>query len=164
MVTNDDSSKPMNAISRDCHRRQELFLACYEKHGIVSLAAAEAGIPIGTVEYWDSADTQGFKKRKLDAGLAALGVLEAEIHRRGVQGVEKPIIYRGEITGQTREYSDNLLMFRAKRLDPAYKDNYQAPALAPNSVTQINIHLHPSVGANAELGAVEAPESVTRLT
>jgi len=166
MVTDNNSEqvevpKPLNAISRDCRRRQELFLEHYAQHGIVSLAAADAGIPLGTVEYWDSTDTQGFKKRKIHAGQVALGVLEAEIHRRGVQGVERPIVYRGEITGVTTEYSDNLLMFRTKRLDNQYKDNYQAPAAAPAAVTAINIHLHPSVAVNQEVIEDIVTDSVT---
>ena len=137
-------AKPMNAISRDCRRRQDLFLAAYAKHGIVGVAASEAGVPLGTLNFWIMNDTQSFKSRKDSAGQVALGVLEAEVHRRGVIGVERPLVHHGRRTGDyITEYSDNLLMFRAKRLDPAYKDNYQPAPSLPNTVTQVNIHLHP---------------------
>ena len=53
----------------------------------------------------------------------ALGKLDAEINRRAIEGVDHPVIYKGEITTTYKEYSDNLLMFRAKRLDPEYRDN-----------------------------------------
>ena len=45
--------------------------------------------------------------------------LEDEAHRRAVDGVERPVTYRGEVVGSVREYSDVLLMFllRGRRPD-----------------------------------------------
>ena len=139
----------MNAISRDCRRRQDMFLEAYARHGIVGAAAAECGIPLGTIESWVLADTQGFKTRKAESEQLAMGVLESELHRRAVTGSDKPIIYKGTITGYYKEWSDNLLMFRLKRLNPEYKDNYQVPASTPTHATQINIHLHPDIVKNS---------------
>ena len=68
-------------------------------------------------------DLHGFKKRKGWAGQHALGLIEAEIDRRGRIGIDIPVFWRGQRVDTVKEYSDNLLMFRAKRLDPAYKDN-----------------------------------------
>ena len=62
------------------------------------------------------------------ASFRTLDIIEAEIVRRGVKGYKEPIIYKGQVTGYVRRFSDNLLMFRAKRMDPAYKDSYN-PAL-----------------------------------
>lgn len=50
-------------------------------------------------------------------------VLEGEAIRRAF-GFEKPIVYRGKVTGYVQEYSDNLLMFLLKKRDPSYRDNY----------------------------------------
>ena len=50
--------------------------------------------------------------------------LEAEADRRGMEGIEKPIYYKGERVDAVREYSDNLLMFRTKKLRPEYRDNH----------------------------------------
>lgn len=128
---------------RRCWLKQERFLESFRHLGSIGAASADAGIAVGTVESWDLRDMHGFKRRKKDAGTVALGVLEKEIHRRAVEGVDRKLHFRGQVFDTERQYSDNLLMFRAKRLDPAYKDNYQPPVTAPNSVTQINIHLHP---------------------
>jgi hypothetical protein len=51
-------------------------------------------------------------------------LIEQEIYRRAVAGVEKPLAYQGQLTGATiTEYSDNLLMFLAKARMPAkYRD------------------------------------------
>jgi hypothetical protein len=126
-------------------QRQELFLEAFSVVGSVAAACAETGIPVATVESWALRDLHGFKKRKDWAGQHALGLIEAEIDRRGRVGIDKPVFWRGQQVDTVKEYSDNLLMFRAKRLDPAYKDNYRAPESTPNVVTLINIHLHPDV-------------------
>lgn len=49
--------------------------------------------------------------------------LEAEVDRRAM-GYEEPIVYKGELTGESvTRYSDNLLMFRLKALAPEkYRD------------------------------------------
>ena len=44
--------------------------------------------------------------------------LESEADRRGVEGVDDPVYYDGEVVGHKKKYSDPLLMFRLKKLDP----------------------------------------------
>ncbi len=131
-----------NAIQLDCFRRQQLFLEAYQHHGIRATACAETGIPIGTVREWENSDTQQFKRRKELASESALGVVEKEIHRRAIEGVDKPLHHQGRLTGDViKEHSDNLLMFRAKRLDPEYRDNPKGQqGTAMPHVTVINIH------------------------
>jgi hypothetical protein len=140
--------------SRNCNelqmkttlRRQDAFLEAYAKAGIISPAAAVAGISLDTIYSWTTQDTYGFKSRRAEAESIALGVLESEIHRRAVEGIDKDIIYKGEKCGTTKEYSDNLLMFRTKRLDPKYKDNFVPTEARPTTATQINIHLSSANG------------------
>ena len=43
-----------------------------------------------------------------------LDTLEDEATRRAFEGVDKPIVYQGVITGTMREYSDTLLVFLLK--------------------------------------------------
>lgn len=57
-------------------------------------------------------------------------VLEAELHRRAVQGVErtKSYFYKGKKVGQdtVREFSDVLLIFRLKALRPeVYRERHE---------------------------------------
>jgi len=113
-----------NAAQVDCWRRQETFLAAYRRHGIMGLACEESGVPVHTAESWDFHDRHGFKKRRALADRSALGVVEAEINRRAIEGVDHPVIHQGVITDTYKTYSDNLLMFRAKKLDPSYRDNH----------------------------------------
>ena len=124
--------------------RQQLWLEAFAKCGSIGEACAITDIPVPTAEHWDTVDYYGFKRRKAWAAQMALGKVETEINRRAIEGVDHSVIYKGEITTTYKEYSDNLLMFKAKRLDPLYRDNYDdrtrenVPA-----VTVINIIVPP---------------------
>ena len=48
--------------------------------------------------------------------------LALEADRRAYEGVSNPVYQGGELVGHKQEYSDTLLMFRLKRLDPQYRD------------------------------------------
>jgi len=49
-----------------------------------------------------------------------LEVMEKEADRRAMKGTCKAVFYKGKPCGFVREYSDTLLMFRMKKLNPAY--------------------------------------------
>lgn len=63
---------------------------------------------------WDEAHEVGVQ--------VAIGVMEKEADRRSTTGVLEPVYQKGRLVGRVRKYSDTLLMFRMKRLDPAYKE------------------------------------------
>jgi hypothetical protein len=71
----------------------------------------------------------------------ACDILEAEAHRRAVEGVEKPVgWYKGRPGGYVREYSDVLLIFLLKGLRPEkYKDRLEKRGLLAN----LNLELLP---------------------
>ncbi|USA39881.1 hypothetical protein NCF86_01580 [Pelagerythrobacter marinus] len=57
--------------------------------------------------------------------LAAEAAVEAEIFRRAQEGYEEPIYggrYKEKVVGTVRRYSDALLMFRAKKMIPEYRE------------------------------------------
>ena len=65
-----------------------------------------------------------FQKRFEIAQSRFLEKMGREADRRGMEGVDHPVVYKGEITTTYKDYSDNLLMFRMKKLDPSYRENY----------------------------------------
>jgi hypothetical protein len=95
----------------------------------------------------------------------AIGILESEVHKRAVDGVEELVIYQGKLcfepqrdpNGQIkygkngrplpsttpltiRRKSDALLMFRLKKLDPSYRENSQVKLATPAStVPQVKV-------------------------
>ncbi len=107
-------TKP-TTIQVRCWTNQELFLDALARTGSIGAACAESGVGVPNAEYWDAKDLYGFKRRKAWALRAFLGKVEAEIDRRAIEGIDHPVIHQGVITGTYKQYSDNLLMFRAKR-------------------------------------------------
>ena len=98
------------------------------------------------MERWKRTDVYGFNKRLALAEREYLEKLEAEADRRGVEGVDHPVIHKGIITDTYKQYSDNLLMFRMKRLQPEYRENYSTPNKDQQvAVTKIIINLAPGV-------------------
>ena len=143
---------------------QEAFLAKFSKTHLRCASADAAGISPQAVEQWrHGATTNGrdlrsfnFPKRFDMASLRYQETLDAEIDRRAVEGIDKPIYYKREKVDTIKEYSDNLLMFRRKKLDPTYRDNYDPQVVKQDiKVTSIVFNLHP------DAVLPPAPEPVT---
>lgn len=103
--------------------RKSVFLSHLARHGIPT-AAAKAASP-----HTQTGNLAGFihargKDTAFDeawemALQMATDAVESEIHRRGVEGYEEEVWYRGEKVGETTKYSDSLLLARMKAMDPA---------------------------------------------
>ena len=109
----DNHDAVYDASQTERHIRQGVFLKALCHTGIISLACRTARIHHTTVHYW----LQGrpdFKAAYDEAIEIANDVVRAEIFRRGVIGVQKPVFYKGEIVGEVTEYSDNLLALLAR--------------------------------------------------
>ncbi len=63
---------------------------------------------------------------------AGTDLLRDEIRRRGAEGFEEDVYYQGSVVGRVRRYSDQLLMFEAKRRDPEYRDNAKVEVTGRN--------------------------------
>lgn len=83
----------------------------------VSEAARAAGIGRQTAYDWREAD-ESFAAAWIEAEQAAADALEREAWRRGVDGIDKPIVYQGKITDHCREYSDRMLELLLKAHRP----------------------------------------------
>ena len=108
-------------------RRKRAFLHALTDTVNVARACRKAGIPRRTVYHWRDADPH-FAREWDDALEDGIDLLEAELHRRAFEGVEKPVWHKGEQVGTTRHYSDALAMFLLKAHRPErYRDNYRPP-------------------------------------
>ncbi len=97
---------------------QRAFLAAFRETGNVRLACEVAKVGRSSHYRWREKDTEyreAFDLAKEDA----TDVLEAEAHRRAVEGWEEAVgWYKGEAGGTVRKYSDVLLIFLLKSLRP----------------------------------------------
>lgn len=104
-------------------QQKAAFLAALARDGALIHAAREAGFSSRTAYNLRDADPE-FAQGIEDARAEYLERLELEMDRRAYTGTDKPITYQGVITGTYKEYSDVLMMFRAKGLAPdKYRDN-----------------------------------------
>ena len=111
-------------------RKQDLFLVALTDTVNVTLACRRAGIPRRTVYDWRDAD-EAFARQWDEALDEGIDLLEAELHRRAFEGVERPVYYKGEQVGTWRFYSDALAMFLLKAHRPErYRGTHSAFAKA----------------------------------
>lgn len=117
-------SKTPTAIDRVKNVKQRAFLKYYIANGgIISRAAKDARVDRRYHYKW-LAEDEKYQAAFEEARNESMDILVDELHRRAVDGVEKPVFYQGKQVGFVREYSDNLLMFLMKRRDPEYRDNF----------------------------------------
>ena len=105
---------------------KEAFYSSVASTGIIGASALKSGIGYSREKRLREIDPLHVPKTE-----AALEVfrarIEAEILRRGVEGVAKPLSFRGRLTGDTEQvYSDHLLLALAKRHIPAYRSGESA--------------------------------------
>jgi hypothetical protein len=101
--------------------RREQFLEHLALHGLRAKAAREVGVCLQTVMR-HLTDDPLFAEGYQHAFAQYREILEEEIHRRGVVGVQEPIFWQGAIVGWVTRYSDRLLMEHARRHIPEYRE------------------------------------------
>ena len=100
----------------------------------VTLACRRAGIARRTAYDWREADA-GFARKWDDAIDEGVDLLEAELHKRAFEGVERPVYYKGEQVGTWRFYSDALAMFLLKAHRPERYRGTATGNAAPKALT-----------------------------
>lgn len=91
------------------------FAAISMNGGFKGIAAATIGINRQTPGKWleDNPDFGDlFKETMAEAMAQAAENMMKEVVRRGQEGVDEPVFYKGKKVATVRKYSDTLLMFR----------------------------------------------------
>jgi hypothetical protein len=120
----------MNTVQKKLQKaKQEKFLDALYEMGTIERAATVIKIARKTVYNWIHADKAfASKMEKLlpQAKQNYLGVLEQEAHRRAVEGIDKPVYYKGDLVDTVKEYSDTLLIVLLKGNAPEkYRDRQE---------------------------------------
>jgi hypothetical protein len=115
-------------------QKRATFLDALEAGSTVKEAAALVGMSERGV-YKARQQDKAFHQAWIDAAdigsQIKLGVIEAEMDRRAIEGALRPVYYKGKPCGAVRDYSDTLLIFRAKALAP---ERYRERAETKRSV------------------------------
>lgn len=99
------------------HPKKRAFLAAFAETGNVTRAAEIVGCARTRHYEWLKDDPDYAADFASVEGHAA-DRLEQEARRRAVQGVAKPVFYKGDVVGAVQEYSDTLLIFLLKGARP----------------------------------------------
>lgn len=102
---------------READALKTRFLEQYRELGSVERACKATGISRARHNRWLELDIE-YAIAFEDAIQDAADAMEREADRRAIQGVEKPVFYKGQVCGSITEYSDTLLIFRLKALRP----------------------------------------------
>jgi len=124
--------KKITKTRSDQGKKQRAFLAAYATLGVIYSAASAARIHASTHYDWLKRDPR-YVARFEEARERVLERLVREADRRAVEGLERLKFHDGAAiidprTGRPyieREYSDVLLMFRIKKLDPSYRERHE---------------------------------------
>lgn len=96
---------------------KNVFLKALAESGTVTTASKKA--KIGRTTAYKVREEDSVFAAAWDEALAeAVDGMEAEAHRRAVEGTLKPVYQQGRKVGSIREYSDTLLIFLLKGAKP----------------------------------------------
>ena len=110
-VVIDAPKKRLN--QKECRAIQKkAFLEVFENNPSFTKAAEIAHVDRKSIYLWRQTDKEfadAIEKIKPNARINYLETLEEEARRRGVDGVEEAVYYKGEVCGYVRKYSDTML-------------------------------------------------------
>lgn len=125
---------------------KDTYIAELARTGIVGMALRAANVDRTTLLVWQEHD-ETFSMRTRMAMKEADDNIRSEIRRRAVEGVIKPIYYKGKMVDSIREYSDALLHTLAKSRMPEFREKSEVSV--SGSLTVIDV-----VQRAAEAGAL----------
>lgn len=125
-------NKPGSSSSRPW--KSKIYLDVLRETGEAALARQEAGCCYNTVIN-ARRRTKGFRDAEEEALRAYRATIGREIHRRGVEGVDKPIYHLGQVVGWVKDYSDRLLIEHARRHIKEYREKISIDQKTQGSLT-----------------------------
>lgn len=121
-------------IAQTAAKKKEM-LEAFSLLGTVSKACQRVGMDRRSHYVWMKDDPE-YAADFVSANDRFIESLEHEVFRRGVVGIDKPIIHQGKLMTRTddngkevpltvKEFSDSLLMFRLKKERPEYRERFE---------------------------------------
>ncbi len=115
---------------------QQFYLAALREGATHKRAAKDSGVSYSTWNRYRKSNPwfEEFIEEAIEEGSDEL---EEEATRRAVKGIDKPIVYKGEITGYTKEYSDTLLIFLLKARRPEkFRERQEVQHTGPDGLAE----------------------------
>ena len=104
------------------HEKMRKFLMYFANTGAIGRSAQAAGMAKCSHQQWLSINFRGYNKLFEQAQALYKDRLVAEATRRAVDGVDKPIYFKGKEIGTEKKYSDYLLGLALKANVEEYRE------------------------------------------
>lgn len=143
--------------------QRDVFLQAFALSGLIFKACRAAGIVQETYRRWQRDNIEGFADEAEEAKAVYRESLEAEIHRRAVDGVPVPLLGgkdRDKIIVTVQEYSDRLLEFHAKRHIPEYREKQQIDLNMTGGVIAIPVPIKNDKAWETEYSEVDSVKTI----
>src|SRR5438105_4149882 len=93
------------------------FLKAYSETGSIGLSIAAANLTYQTIRTQKDNDPQ-FLHMFEEAQRLYMARVEKEMHRRGIEGIDEPVVSAGKLVTYKKKYSDAILLRLAEANDP----------------------------------------------
>jgi len=107
--------------------QRDTFLEHLGQRGTIGGACTQMNIAPNSIEELRQADPE-FDNAVKNAMDIYRGIIENEIHRRGITGWEEKVFQGGILVGKKRKFSDRMLEIHAKRHIPEYRETVSIDA------------------------------------
>ena len=135
--------------------RRDAFLVALQQGRSVTGSAQAAGINRTLLYKWRD-QIPGFAAAWDEARETSADLIEDEALRRAMQGVEKPVFYRGQQIGVVTTYSDRLLALLLQRRRPETRAARPVPDHDDSALAEESRILSPTVSMDDEAPAAVA--------
>lgn len=99
--------------SKQTPERKRIILEVLAQGWSYTRAGNHAGVSRQTIFHWRNEDPE-FARQCEEAIEAGTDILEDEATRRAAHGVDKPLLYQGDVVASVKEYSDALMQMALK--------------------------------------------------
>ena len=137
-----DVTKGLPALPDITVSQLELYFSYLELSGRKRYSAIMSGVDPGRMTYYMSKEKE-LKTREMAAMQGYCELIDAAVHERAINGVEKHIYFKGKVCGAERHYSDSLLLALAKANSPKYREHLSVDANVAAGVLVVQASLDP---------------------
>lgn len=124
---------------------QEKFLEAFSVTANVRSACMQVGVDRSTIRSWEDKD-EAFAVRYKDAKDDANDLVREELHRRAMEGYDKPLVSWGKLVydeegkvATEKVYSDNLLSLLARARLPEFREKQSIDSIQVDNINVLTI-------------------------
>ncbi len=137
-----DTEKGLPALPDISYAQLELYFGYLEVSGRKRYSAIMAGVDPGRMIHYMTKEKE-LKALEMAALQGYCELIDAAVHDRAINGVERHQYYKGKVCGTERHYSDSLLIALAKANSPKYREHLSVDANVTAGVLVVQASLDP---------------------